>query len=393
MIESFNKCTLLIDGNWLLMWRLFGCQEYVLKSNLDSGIYSKEEAKFKIKERLAQAISYKLHQLNGIVDNFIYISDDSSWRKDLNLPKALKPKYNKYINKEITYKGQRIKDDSLDWDLIYTAHKEFIATLEQLNICCSHLSKIEGDDWIYWWSNYLNENKTNCIIWTKDQDLKQLVKYNNQTDVFTIWMNDDNGLYFPENLENLGMNKSNDIMDLFISDDLNSVNPYIYKLRQIYKDTPAEKKINYINPLYIIIEKIIAGDIGDNIQPIIYKMSDGVKPRRYKATEKDIDIIINDLNIKNVYDCFKNKDILINKLIELKKFKDESFDIDILNEHFDYNKQLVWLHESQYTEKIQLSFLQIPYKLINDITQYHNYKQLIPDTGQNIYIQDLYTQI
>ena len=398
-MEVKNKCTLLIDGNWLLMWRLFGCQEYCQKCNIDSGMYTKEEAKFKIKERLAQAISYKLYQLKDIVDNFIYISDDSSWRKDLNIPQALKPEFNKYIDKEITYKGQRVKDDTLDWDIIYSAHKEFITSLENAGICCSHLSKIEGDDWVYWWSNYLNNNNINVIIWTKDQDLKQLVKYNEQTDIFTIWMNDDNGIFLAEELRNLGINKSDDIMDLFVSDfDSQSRNQYIYKLKQLYKNTGIDIRTNYINPMYIIIEKIISGDVGDNIQPIIYKMSDGKnskddKQRRYKATEKDVIAVIDTLSLKNIKQCFDKKDTIISYLLSIKKFKDICPDIKVINEHFDYNKQLVWLEESQYPEKILLSFLQIPYKVINDITQYYNYKQLIPDSEHINYIENLYQQI
>lgn len=386
-MENKNNCTLLVDGNWMLMWRLFSCKEYVTKANLDSGLYTRTEAINEIKKTLAQALSYKLYALKDIVDNFIYISDDSSWRKDLPIPRALTPEVNPYLltNK---YKGQRIKDDELDWDIIYTAHKEFIQSLENIGITCSHLSKIEGDDWVFWWSRNLNAQGINCIIWSKDQDLKQLIKYDEPTDVFTVWMNDDNGVYMPDNLKNKSL-KSNDIMDLFdISDDTQSTNQYIYKLRNLFKD-----KIDYLNPMIIIITKIISGDAGDNIQPIIYKYS-GDKPRRYKATESDVGIVVRgDLKLYDINDVFTNKEIILRKLMSLNKFKTQKFNYDIISEHFEYNKKLVWLDESQYPEKILLEFVQIPYKIVKNIETYYNWQQLIPDTAHINYLENLFNQI
>ena len=117
---------------------------------------------------------------------------------------------------------------------------------------------MEGDDWCYHWSRYLNEQGTNVIIWTKDKDLTQLVKMNNDR-YFTIGWNEDSGIISCEMPE----------------EDLS----FLFNAQFIANDTLFQSlidkagKITTINPKEIVIDKILRGDSSDNIQPIVLRFS------------------------------------------------------------------------------------------------------------------------
>ena len=60
---------------------------------------------------------------------------------------------------------------------IYIVHCQIYQSIvKKQGIVVSNHSSIEGDDWIWYWSRRLNEEGTSCIIWSSDNDLKQLVQ-------------------------------------------------------------------------------------------------------------------------------------------------------------------------------------------------------------------------
>ena len=83
---------------------------------------------------------------------------------------------------------------------IYKALNQLSKRCKELGITTVNHNNIEGDDWIWYWSRRLNSDGINCIIWSSDNDLKQLVNMNSDK-CFTVWWNEANGLYvedFPE---------------------------------------------------------------------------------------------------------------------------------------------------------------------------------------------------
>ena len=101
-----NNCTLLIDGNWLLLSRFSVINKGFDKKNPD---YMKEQASLDLQDLLARSINVILNRF-PIIDNMIFISDGGSWRKQLPIPKSLN---------DITYKGNRTTDVEMDWHYIY----------------------------------------------------------------------------------------------------------------------------------------------------------------------------------------------------------------------------------------------------------------------------------
>ena len=319
-----SKLTLIVDGNWLLMSRL---------SVLNNKFADEYELNQELKLMLIKSIN-KVLRFFPSIDNIIFVADCGSWRNQLDIPK--------YIYDEISdtqsaeYKGNRIKSDDINWELLFSSYNDFITTLQSCGITSCQESGIEGDDWCYHWSTYLNSQGTNCIIWTKDNDLKQLVNIDSNK-CFTAWWNESNGLFikdFPEEEFNFLFNTEFNINEDILNDLINK-----------------SKVITKIDPKSIVIDKIIRGDAGDNIYPIILRKSkNNNSSRAFKVRAKDIDYSLdynndNDIN-KYIHSLINSKNYAgrINKSEE-----------DIID-HFKYNRKLVVLEKESYPQEVLETF-------------------------------------
>ena len=314
-----SKLTLIVDGNWLLMSRL---------SVLNNRFADEYELNQELKLMLIKSIN-KVLRFFPFIDNIIFVADGGSWRNQLEIPE--------YIYKEISdvqsaeYKGNRVRSDDINWDLLFSSYNDFISTLQSCGITSCQETGIEGDDWCYHWSTLLNSQGTNCIIWTKDNDLKQLVTMNSDK-CFTAWWNESNGLYvedFPEDEFNFLFNT-----EFNINEDI--LNKLIDKA----------KDVNKIDPKTIVVDKIIRGDAGDNIYPIILRKSKTNSGRLFKVASKDIDYNLDYNNDAAIFNYIDN-------LIHSKNYEgriDKSED-DIIN-HFKYNRKLVALEKESYPQDV-----------------------------------------
>ena len=111
----------------------------------------------------------------------------------------------------------------------------------------------------------------NCIIWSSDADLKQLVQVNNGC--FTVWLNESQkgglpGLIVHKELDDTAI----DEIDMFMQVDKSSPT-----LNEIMAHVNA---VTYINPTDIVSTKVICGDKGDNIK--VY----------YASNKKMIELIV-----------------------------------------------------------------------------------------------------
>lgn len=325
-MSSKSKCSLIIDGNWLLMSRL---------SVLNNRFKSEKELCQELKLLMLKSIDVVLRQF-PIIDNIIFVSDGGSWRNKLDIPK--------FLQKEgIEYKGNREKSDDINWDLIFAEFEDFMSVLSTTGITVCREQYIEGDDWCWYWSTKLNSENTNCIIWSKDKDLTQLVK-TDQDNCFTVWWNKDSGVITED--------KPDEEMNFLMNFKYNE-NEEIY--REILKNSV---KVTKINPISIVFDKIIRGDAGDNIIPIIYRNSKTNSEKKFRVSVKDLPTNL------NIHDSESIKEYLHN-LLNNKSYidrVDKSFD-DIF-EHFEYNVKLVELNKENYPDNILEIF-----------NKYQNYNQ------------------
>lgn len=327
-MENKSKLTLIVDGNWLLMSRL---------SVLNNRYKDELELCQELKLLMLKSMEIVLRQFPSI-DNIIFVSDGGSWRNKIQVPKFLE-------EAGIEYKGNREKSDEINWELIFDEFEKFISVLSSTGITVSRENGIEGDDWCWYWSTKLNEENTNCIIWTKDKDLTQLVKTNSDN-CFTVWWNKESGL--------LSENKPDEELN-FLFNFKYDENELIFK--ELIKNA---KNDSCINPKHIILDKIIRGDLGDNIIPILYRKS---KTKQFRVASKDIP---ENLNIHNETEIRQYIHNLLNSKTYLNKVEKDEEDIV---QHFIYNVKLVELNKTNYPDNILEIFNKhSSYNVTKDIT-------------------------
>ena len=327
-MKNKSKLTLIVDGNWLLMSRL---------SVLNNRYKDELELCQELKLLMLKSMEIVLRQFPSI-DNIIFVSDGGSWRNKIQVPKFLE-------EAGIEYKGNREKSDEINWELIFDEFEKFISVLSSTGITVSRENGIEGDDWCWYWSTKLNEENTNCIIWTKDKDLTQLVKTNSDN-CFTVWWNKESGL--------LSENKPDEELN-FLFNFKYDENELIFK--ELIKNA---KNDSCINPKHIILDKIIRGDLGDNIIPILYRKS---KTKQFRVASKDIP---ENLNIHNETEIRQYIHNLLNSKTYLNKVEKDEEDIV---QHFIYNVKLVELNKTNYPDNILEIFdKHSSYNVTKDIT-------------------------
>lgn len=356
-----NKCTLIVDGNWLLMSRFSVLSKNFEINNPD---IAKGMAQNELHELMAKSISIVLNRFS-IIDNVVLVTDGGSWRKQLPVPKQLQ---------DITYKGNRGQAVELDWKYIYGALTNLSNHCKELGMTVANHSAIEGDDWVWYWSRRLNADGISTIIWSSDQDLKQLIQVDSKTGAFTAWYNDRNGIWLDESFEEKPM----DDLDFFMQ-PLRVKSSVLENLKQFSSST------NFFDPDAIVMEKIICGDAGDNIKSVA-KVVSGSKT--YKVSAKMWNDIKDGLNIRTLDDFFRCKNAIISNIINIKKFNQNN--PDDISEMFDYNIKLVWLNETVIPETIIMYMNQLEYEVADINYIKSNYKVMCK---QDITVASIFEEI
>lgn len=317
MSNNRSKLTLIVDGNWLMMSRL---------SILRMRIKDEDTLIKELKLMMIKSINKMIRDIPQI-DNVIFIADGGSWRNKIEVPEFLKKDH-------ITYKGNREKDKEIDWDKIFKGYDEFINVLKETGVNVSREQYIEGDDWAAYWSKLLNSKNINCLIWSADRDLTQLVKINPKTKVFTAcW----NKTYMT--IEAIEHQEESDMDFFFNSYDSNENQKLIESL------CLKAGRVEEIHPMDVVIDKIIRGDLGDTILPVVYKKGKSSN-KLFRVAQKELDFTL-DITQSNEVNAY------FEELLNKKAWKDKATaPVDEIIEHFFYNERLVWLDASQYPDNI-----------------------------------------
>ena len=350
-----NKCTLLIDGNWLLMSRFSMISDEFSSSNTDEQL---EAAKNNLKDFLARSIILQINKMYGIVDNIILVADGGSWRNHIEKPSTIVEEY----------KGNRSRGEDIEWTYVFESLSEVQENLRTLGITACKSLGVEGDDWIWHWSTNLNKMGVNCIIWSSDGDLKQLVKYEGNT--WTVWYNDRYGLYLPKN-----MDESGDDIEFFMN--ANYYSEVIKKLKDM-----SPKGHFYISPDDIVMEKVMCGDAGDNVKAIM-RVKSGSK--NYKYTPKMWKCASENLQITSLDEFLSHKKDIIDEVLSSRTGKWLNFNEtpnQVLDE-MNYNIKLVWLNESQIPQETQDTMDSVEY-LEGDIDYIRNNFKVIAGQSEEV---------
>ena len=323
-MSKISKLTLIVDGNWLLMSRL---------SVLINRYKDLSELCTELKLLMIKSIKLVLRTFPDI-DNIVFVSDGGSWRKHIDISN-IEDVLRKMIDGDLVgYKETRVYDtDEIDWEVVFEEFNSFMEAFENVGITTCREHYIEGDDWCWYWSRLLNARGTNVIIWTKDNDLKQLVN-TDSNGCFTVWWNKENGLFKRKTDESE--------MNWFFNNE--------YSNNEIILNNIMKKSVKTtdIDPYITVVEKIFMGDASDNVIPLCMRhaKNPGSK-KKFRISRKDLDL---DIDITNEQDV-KN---YISNIFDMRSYNDRLInnDLNIEMQHFDFNKKMVWLDESVYPQEI-----------------------------------------
>ena len=270
---KLGKHTLIIDGNYFVHSRLF-----VLPRPKKEQLLGDRDGQEQFMRKLCIDFASEVRKMTPFVDQIVVAVDSKSWRKDL-FPTA-------------EYKGTRVADNSVNWENVFNVYTEFQDILAKQGVIIHKVPGAEADDILFGWSTQLNNEGKNCIVWTGDRDLIQLVNYNEATDAYTLWYyNSKRRLLAFEGFETL-INKPNEVE--ISNDDLlfnmGSADVLNNQLKGDFISWIAKNgvEIEEINCDDFIFSKILQGDKSDNIQSVVSwtKRTSSGSIRNYSITEK-----------------------------------------------------------------------------------------------------------
>jgi 5'-3' exonuclease len=334
--------TLLIDGNYFIHSRLF-----VLPRPKSGALLGDDASKGQFIRKLAIDFASEVRKMTPFVNQIVFAVDSKSWRKDL-FPEA-------------QYKGTRTQDSSVDWSAVYEVYDEFKLILAKKGVIVNQVKGAEADDILFAWSTYLNTQGKNCIIWTGDRDMIQLVDYSKATDGYSLWYyNTKRKLIAFEGFNDIFSNTteleiSND--DLLFNMDSPSHQSDLIKNEMIDWMKKNSIEVEEINCDRFVFQKILMGDKSDNIKSVVtyQKPMKNGKDRTFSITDKQAEAILEQY-IKEegefVIDHMFNK-TQVDKIVNLiYRIIGHDTQVNILN-RFNQNLDLMLLHYNTIPEPIQ----------------------------------------
>jgi len=251
---KLGKHTLMIDGNYFVYSRL-----YVMPRRKDKRLLDSEKDQGQFMRKLCIDFASEIRKMKPFVDQVVIAVDSKSWRKD--------------FYPEAEYKGTRKTDDSVNWDAVYSIYDEFRALLAKNGVIIQQTPGAEADDILFARATELNNQGKNCIIWTGDRDLIQLVDYTQATDGYTLW-------YYNTRRNLIAFNGFNELINTKTGDsltndellfNLNNDNISSDEIKDKIKEWTRSNRVNIeeIDSRKFIFQKILIGDKSDNIPSVV----------------------------------------------------------------------------------------------------------------------------
>lgn len=339
---KLGKHTLLIDGNYFIHSRLF-----VLPRTKDTQLLADKDGQAQFMRKLSIDFASEVRKMTPFIDQIVVAVDSKSWRKDL-FPEA-------------QYKGTRVQDESINWEGVFNVYTEFQSLLAKKGVIVQQTAGAEADDILYGWSTHLNNEGKNCIVWTGDRDLIQLVNYNQATDAYTLWYyNSKRKLIAFEGFDQvLNARKTENLSNEELLFNIASVDNIYDKLKQDFQEwiTKNGVEVEEINCDDFVFGKILQGDKSDNIKSVVTWSKKGAngKIRNFSITEKQALVILDQYKKEEGefhIDHFFNR-TQVTKLVDIiYRVVKQSNPIEIAV-RFNQNLDLILLHYNTVPESIQ----------------------------------------
>ena len=283
--------------------------------------------------------------------NRIIIACDAKqpWRKDL---------YKDIDGME--YKGTRDKDDEKNWQNIYSSLDDLKDIFKSNGFIVTCIDHTEADDIATMWKEYLLDRCEDVILVSSDMDWVQLVgtHKNNVCVCYNPIVNNKGRkrLYLSQDVSDW-LNKEEKV-DIFFS-NYNKTRKTINNIQQVDPKISFE----YIDPDKVLLNKIMAGDVSDNVPSFYHYYKNG---RKQNVTELKAKHIFEALNVSNVNDLVSVCD---NMMLKDALEKEMKHDIDVdCNDRLIRQRKLVELKSCNFPKNIVKKFAMESDNYNNDCT-------------------------
>ena len=343
-----NKKYLLIDGNYFGHRVIHGIRIGQPDFNLTTSqqIFNFESSLNDSFINLFKSFNNNFHEL---IDNVIFVFDHKSWRKDIKYDgKHFKPYYisDAIELQHLGYKDNRKEDkekSDIDWDNFNKSMSNFRMKIENI-VATFNTDSSEGDDALFFLSQYFTNRDIDSIIFCTDGDLKSLINNNTmllrniKSNEFVISKFLNKKLFEPKNIieQFTQVNTDTSFYDNLFSVDVSNGGTVKSRIVRI-----PGSGIEITDSTKNLIIKIICGDKKDNIFPIFrWKASTGKMNK--KVTEnmiiKAFEIFGYDWNEENCVTVFNDNKMMSMMLFELQKItKQKDAPMREVGAHYKHN--------------------------------------------------------
>ena len=276
---KLGKHTLMIDGNYFVYSRL-----YVMPRRKGQKLLETEKDQGQFMRKLCIDFASEVRKMKPFVDQIVLAVDSKSWRKD--------------FYPEAEYKGTRKMDETVNWDAVYNIYNEFRLLMAKNGVAVQQTSGAEADDVLFARATELNNEGKNCIVWTGDRDMIQLVDYTQATDGYTLWYYNTKRklIAFEGFTELLNTKTSDDLSNDDLLFNLNNSDITSDGIKTQINEWVKKNKVNIeeVDAREFIFKKMLVGDKSDNIPSVVTytKTMKNGKVRTFSITEKQSDKIL-----------------------------------------------------------------------------------------------------
>lgn len=281
------------------------------------------------------------------------------------------------------YKGNRERDNSINWKNIYKMSADLIKKYEDKGVMCAKFDNTEADDIAAMIKHSVFENfkDESVILISADADWTQLIDWKRDTNQFCAVYNPTRHirtkrtkLSLDEEFYNYVYTATVDNEDKEVdnrslkdkifskSKDMNikTISSKSYLMKFI-ADNRNQMDVEKINGQNVVLSKIFCGDDGDNVPAFYEYYKNGKKAR---VTNKPMQKIIESLDITSVKDLIDrtNKGLLRGAMEDALSTKTNRIEIDIdFKEQLARQRKLVELNIANFPENISSHYKDVPY--------------------------------
>jgi len=288
-----TKFTFGLDGNWFLISRWQTLCAMKKRTFMPTTF---EADRRDLIEILSKTLVAELRRLDNVIDDIVIVTDKNAWRKQHEYL-SRKDDEGNVIDGGKLYKAHRTDDEEVDMKKLFQVFYEWLDIMKtKFGISILTSDGAEGDDLIYLLSKELNSNGKNFLYLSTDKDLIQIANYDKSNDsVSVMYRKRVSGYKATRKSENVltttkeaheylvKKSKLSNSVDVFgdSSSYMKGGNNPCKSLLEFAEDVEDEMIGSFLT------HKILFGDKGDGVAPII-------KNGRFNVKETHIEKALND---------------------------------------------------------------------------------------------------